>query len=78
MSAFKAKVSELFSAAKSGEPRLDRSVTADSLWPASVEKESDKAAIILRSFFVDGFVVPYRTLATCSQQVFPTENPALA
>lgn len=50
-------------------PRLDHSVDAESLWPSSLEQESDHAAHILRSFFCDGFVVPYRTLGVCDQQV---------
>jgi hypothetical protein len=56
---------------KSGDPvlNLDRSVAAESLWPAALEKEADKAASILRSFFIDGFIVPYRTLGTCPHQV---------
>jgi hypothetical protein len=62
---------ELIKTVKSGEPvlNLKRSVAAETLWPAALEKEADKAASILRSFFVDGFIVPYRTLGTCPQQV---------
>jgi hypothetical protein len=62
---------ELIKTVKSGEPvlNLKRGVAAETLWPAALEKEADKAASILRSFFVDGFIVPYRTLGTCPQQV---------
>ena len=62
---------ELIKTIKTGEPvlNLDRSVAAENLWPAALEKETDKAASILRSFFIDGFIVPYRTLGTCPHQV---------
>jgi hypothetical protein len=62
---------ELIKTIKTGEPvlNLDRSVATENLWPATLEKETDKAASILRSFFIDGFIVPYRTLGTCPHQV---------
>jgi hypothetical protein len=62
---------DLIKTIKTGDPvlNLDRSVAAENLWPAALEKETDKAASILRSFFIDGFIVPYRTLGTCPHQV---------
>ena len=65
------KALDLIKTIKSGDPvlNLDRSVAAESLWPADLEKETDKAASILRSFFIDGFIVPYRTLGTCPREV---------
>ena len=71
------KALDLIKTIKSGDPvlNLDRSVAAESLWPATLEKETDKAASILRSFFVDGFIVPYRTLGTCPREVF--KHPVL-
>ena len=62
---------DLIKTIKTGDPvlNLDRSVAAENLWPATLEKETDKAASILRSFFIDGFIVPYRTLGTCPHQV---------
>ena len=71
MSGFKTRALELISAAKSGDPviNLKRSVNAETLWPASLELESHKAAVILRSFFVDGFIVPYKTTVSCQQEV---------
>jgi hypothetical protein len=62
---------ELIKTIKTGEPvlNLDRSVATENLWPATLEKETEKAASILRSFFIDGFIVPYRTLGTCPHQV---------
>lgn len=67
----KSKVASLFKTVSSGEPvlNLNRSVAAEELWPAGLQKESDKAASILRSFFVDGLIVPYRTLGRCPQEV---------
>jgi hypothetical protein len=61
---------------KTGEPilNLDRSIAAEALWPANLEQESDKAASILRSFFLDGFIVPYRTLGKCPQHVRLRQN----
>jgi hypothetical protein len=71
MPQFKNRALELLKTVKSGEPilNLDRSVAAETLWPATLEKEVDKAASILRSFFLDGFIVPYRTLGKCPQHV---------
>jgi hypothetical protein len=71
ISHFKSRALDLIKTVKTGEPvlNLDRSVAAESLWPDALEKEADKAASILRSFFLDGFIVPYRTLGTCPQQV---------
>lgn len=71
MSRFTTRARELLSSAKKGDPipRISNSVNAEGLWPASLEVEADKAASILRSFFCDGFIVPYRTLAVCEQQV---------
>ncbi|KAF2721777.1 hypothetical protein K431DRAFT_312201 [Polychaeton citri CBS 116435] len=71
MSRLKAKALGLIDVVKSGEPvlNLDRSVYAETLWPACLEKEIDKAASILRSFFIDGFIVPYRTISMCPQNV---------
>jgi len=62
---------DLLKTVKTGEPvlNLGRSVAAETLWPATLEKEADKAASILRSFFLDGFIVPYRTLGKCPQHV---------
>ena len=69
MSRFTTRAKELFSAAKAGDPipRLDRCVDAESLWPTTLEIEADKAASILRSFFCDGFIVPYRRFAVLEQ-----------
>jgi hypothetical protein len=71
MSQLKSRALELLKTVKTGEPilNLDRSVAAETLWPATLEKEADKAASILRSFFLDGFIVPYRTLGKCPQHV---------
>lgn len=71
MPQIKSRALELIKTIKSGEPvlNLSRSVAADTLWPAALEREADKAASILRSFFFDGFIVPYRTLGTCPQNV---------
>lgn len=71
MPQIKTKALELIKTIKSGEPvlNLNRSVAADTLWLAALEKEADKAASILRSFYFDGFIVPYRTLGTCPQHV---------
>lgn len=65
------KALDMIKTIKSGDPvlNLDRSAAAESLWPAALEKEADKAASILRSFFIDGFIVPYRTLGTCPREV---------
>lgn len=43
---------ELLKTVKTGEPvlKLDRGVAAETLWPATLEEEADKAASILRSF----------------------------
>ncbi|WPH03537.1 SH3 domain-containing protein [Acrodontium crateriforme] len=71
MSRFTARAKELFSAVKTGDPiaRLDRSVDAETLWPGTLEQAAEYAASILRSFFFDGFIVPYRTLGVCDQQI---------
>jgi hypothetical protein len=71
MPQLKSRALELLKTVKTGEPilNLDRSVAAETLWPATLEKEADKAASILRSFFLDGFIVPYRTLGKCPQHV---------
>ena len=36
--------------------KLSNKLGAEAFWPESLDKESDKAARILRSFFIDGFV----------------------
>ena len=71
MSRIKSRALELIRTIKSGEPilNLDRSVPAENLWPAAVEQEADKASSILRSFFLDGFIAPYRTLGRCPDHV---------
>lgn len=71
MPQFMGKALNLIKTIKSGDPvlNLDRSVAAETLWPATLEKEADKAAGILRSFFIDGFIVPYRTLGKCPHEV---------
>jgi hypothetical protein len=53
------KALDMIETIKSSDPilNLDRSAAAESLWPAALEKEADKAASILRSFFIDGFIV---------------------
>jgi hypothetical protein len=67
----KTKVFDLLKTVTSGEPvlNLDRSVAAETLWPATLQKEGEIAARILRSFFIDGFIIPYRTLGKCPQRV---------
>jgi hypothetical protein len=43
---------------KVGEPvnKLSNKLGAEAFWPTSLDKEADKAARILRSFCIDGFV----------------------
>lgn len=36
--------------------KLSNKLGAEAFWPTSLDKESDKAARILRSFCIDGFV----------------------
>ena len=61
------KAKNTFSKITSGR-RRDK-VPIEALWPASLEDESGKAARILRSFFIDGFNVPSRTLTQVSTEV---------
>lgn len=70
MSGFKKLINTL----TSGEPVLNfhKAVSADTLWPTTNDKEADKAAHILRSFFVDGFIVPYRTIGFCPREILKT------
>ena len=44
---------------KVGAPinKLSQKVGAEAFWPATLDQESDKAARILRSFCIDGFMV---------------------
>jgi len=46
---------------KVGAPvnKLSNKLGAEAFWPTSLDKESDKAAKILRSFCVDGFVADH-------------------
>ena len=76
MTPIKTKAVDLLKTATSGEPVLDlhRSVAAETLWPTTLQSEADKAARILRSFFIDGFIVPYRTLGKCPQRVRKQPN----
>lgn len=71
MPQIKTKAVDLLKAVTSGEPilNLHRSVAAETLWPTTLQSEADKAAKILRSFFIDGFIIPYRTLGKCPQRV---------
>lgn len=43
---------------KIGQPvnKLSNKLGAEAFWPTSLDKESDKAARILRSFCIDGFM----------------------
>lgn len=43
---------------KVGEPvnKFSNKLGAEAFWPTSLDKESDKAARILRSFCIDGFM----------------------
>ena len=59
----KAKPKDWFKTWASGVPVCQISsyeVAAETFWPALLNKDSDKAACILRSYFIDGFEVPYR------------------
>jgi hypothetical protein len=71
MTPIKTKAVDLLKTVTSGEPvlNLHRSVAAETLWPTTLQSEADKAAKILRSFFIDGFIIPYRTLGKCPQRV---------
>lgn len=71
MSHIKSRALELIRTIKTGEPvlNLDRSIAAESLWPTALEQEADKASSILRSFFLDGFIIPYRTSGRCPEHV---------
>lgn len=66
-----AKVKKAASTIASGDPiaRLTSTVEAQTLWPSSLEQESRQASLTLRGFFLDGFIVPYRTLAQCPGEV---------
>ena len=68
------KIKGFFNKAASGEPvsKVRNKKVAEEFWPAALDKESDKAACILRSFFIDGYVVPYRTLNRVPNEVSPT------
>lgn len=76
MPQIKTKAVDLLRTATSGEPilNLHRSVAAETLWPTTLQSEADKAARILRSFFIDGFIIPYRTLGKCPQRVRKQPN----
>jgi hypothetical protein len=65
------KTKNAFNKAASGEPvsKIRGKASAEEFWPSTLEKESKVAAAILRSFFVDGFVVPYRTLNSVPNEV---------
>ena len=70
-SRFEKRARDLIKTLKTGEPvlNLNGSVAAESLWPTKLEQEADKASIILRSFGVDGFIVPYKLLRICPKEV---------
>lgn len=65
------KAKRLFSAARSGEPisKIRDTAAAEDFFPAALDRESDKAARILRSFFIDGYIVPYKTLNRVGNEV---------
>ena len=68
----KAKTKGFFDKAGSGEPVSkfrSNKVAAETYWPTPLDKETDKAAHMLRSFFIDGYVVPYRTLNRVPNEV---------
>jgi lipid-binding SYLF domain-containing protein len=44
--------------------RLSNRLGAEAFWPMTIDKESDKAARILRSFCTDGFYAPESTVTT--------------
>ena len=54
----KAKASSKSWFDKIGTPvnKLSNKLGAEAFWPTSLDKESDKAARILRSFCIDGFI----------------------
>lgn len=54
----KAKASSKSWFEKVGAPvnKLSNKLGAEAFWPTSLDKESDKAARILRSFCIDGFM----------------------
>ena len=60
----KSKTKGAFNKARSGEPVnkfRSGTVPAETYWPKALDKEADKAACMLRSFFIDGYIVPYKT-----------------
>ena len=65
------KTKDALNKAKSGDPvaHISSKAGAEDFWPASLEVESKKAARMLRTFFTDGFVVPYRTLNSIPNEV---------
>ena len=52
----KAKSSTWFQKVGAPVNKLSQKLGAEAFWPASLEQESDKAARILRSFCIDGFM----------------------
>ena len=72
MEKIKAKTKGLFDTARSGEPVskfTSNKVAAETYWPKALDKEADKAACILRTFFIDGYIVPYKTLNRVPNEV---------
>lgn len=58
------KVKQLYNRMASGEPVTHLSKRrAEDFWPTTLDAEAMRAAKILRSYFMDGFVVPYRTMS---------------
>ncbi|KAL4957522.1 hypothetical protein BDW69DRAFT_156231 [Aspergillus filifer] len=61
---------------KLGDPvnRLSNKVGAEAFWPMTIDKESDKAARILRSFCKDGFYADEETERQSAESVYNKET----